>query len=176
MFVCMVLGMGMNITPAYLITVVIAAPALIKLGLLPIAVHLFIVYFAALAGVTPPIAVTSFTAAGIAGADPMQTGIAGIKLGIAGFLAPYLFVLNNALLFQGTILQIILTLVLTCISLFSLMMFLEGWWKQKINVLPRILLALGGLLTLPLFLNPQKIIAGLIILFIAYFLMKKKLS
>jgi len=172
MMVCLILGMGMNITPAYLITVVIAGPALVKLGIIPIAAHLFIVYFAALAGVTPPIAVTSFTAAGISGADHMKTGIAGFKLGIAGFVVPYLFVFNNALLLQDTILNIVLTFVLTCISLFAFMLALEGWWKKKISIMPRIMLAVGSLLVLPIYMSLVKIIPGLILLIIVYFLIK----
>ena len=172
MVVCLILGMGMNITPAYLITVVIAGPALIKLGIIPIAAHLFIVYFAAMAGVTPPIAVTSFTAAGISGADPMKTGIAGVKLGIAGFIVPYLFIFNNALLLQGSILNIILSFVFTCLSLFALLIALEGWWSKKISVIPRVLLAIVGLLTLPLFMNYVKIISGIILFIIVYFLIK----
>ena len=83
----------------------------------------------------------SYTAAGISGADPMQTGIAGVKLGIAGFVVPYLFVFNNALLLQGSILNTILTSVFTCLSLFVFMLALEGWWKKKITVIPRTMLA-----------------------------------
>ena len=173
MVVCLILGMGMNITPAYLITVVIAGPSLIKLGIFPIAAHLFIVYFAALAGVTPPIAVTSFTAAGISGADPMKTGIAGVKLGLAGFVVPYLFVYNNALLMQGSPLRIILTFIITCLSMFALLLAVEGWWSNKISVILRILLAISGLLILPLFMNPIKITSGIILLIIVSFFMKK---
>ena len=172
MIVCLILGTGMNISPAYLITVVIAGPALIELGVLPIAAHLFIVYFAALASVTPPVCLASFTAAGISGADPMKTGIAGVKLALAGFVVPYLFIFNNALILQGTILNIVLTFVLTCLSLFVLMVALEGWWKKKISVITRIMLAVGGLLILPIYMNLVKIISGIILLIIIYLLIK----
>ncbi len=176
MLICLVLGMGMNISPAYLITVTIAGPALLKIGTDPMAAHLFVVYFAALAGVTPPVAVTTFTAAGIAGSDPMKSGITGFRLGIAGFIVPYLFVFNPALLLKGSVSEIIIALLLACIGLVAIIAAGEGWLRNKINRVERIILGIAGILILPFPIGIYLKIVGFILLVISYYINKRNES
>ncbi len=102
MVTCMILGMGLPSIPAYLITATMAAPALIQLGIEPLVAHLFVFYFAMFANITPPVALAAFAAAGISGGNAVRTGFASMKLSMAGFIVPYLFVYNSALLLRGT--------------------------------------------------------------------------
>lgn len=98
MITCIILGMGLPSIPAYIITATMAAPALTKLGISPLAAHMFVFYFAILANLTPPVALAAFAGAGIAKGDPMQTGFQAVKLASAGFLVPYVFAYSPALL------------------------------------------------------------------------------
>jgi TRAP transporter 4TM/12TM fusion protein len=95
MFTCMILGLGVPSIPAYIITSTIAAPALAKLGILPAAAHLFAFYFAMFANITPPFGLVSFAAAGLSGGDPVKTCVQAVKLAIAGFIVPYIFVYKD---------------------------------------------------------------------------------
>jgi TRAP transporter 4TM/12TM fusion protein len=96
-----VLGTGIPTTAAYIIAVTVGAAALGKLGVAVLAAHLFVFYYAVLSDLTPPDAVTAFAAANIAGSEMMATGLEAFRLGIAGFLVPFAFVLHPELLLQG---------------------------------------------------------------------------
>ena len=89
---CLVMGMGVPSAPAYLIVAIVMGPALEQLGVPTIAAHLFMLYFGVLSVVTPPVALAAFAAAPIAGSPPMATGVAALRLSIAGFIVPFLFV------------------------------------------------------------------------------------
>lgn len=96
-----VLGMGMPTTPAYIIMVSLLVPALIKLGVIQPAAHMFAFYFAILSAITPPVALAVFAAAGLAKADLWESGWAAMKVGAAGFIVPFMFVYEPALLLIG---------------------------------------------------------------------------
>ena len=89
---CIVMGMGVPTGAAYLIIAIVLGPALERLGLPTIAAHLFVVYFGVLSVVTPPVALAAFAAAPIAGAKPMETGFEAVRLAIAGFIIPFIFI------------------------------------------------------------------------------------
>ena len=95
---------------------VILAPAIVKMGIPPIAAHMFIFYFGLLSNLTPPVAVASFVAAGLAGSDMWRTGITGLKLAASAYLLPFLFVLNPALLMQGSWLEIVIVIITAVVS------------------------------------------------------------
>lgn len=99
------LGMGMPTAAVYIVLSIILAPALTRMGMVPMAAHLFIFYFGLLSMLTPPVAVASYTAGALAGAGLWQTGIAGMQLGAGAFILPFLFALNPALLGYGTLLE-----------------------------------------------------------------------
>jgi TRAP transporter 4TM/12TM fusion protein len=142
-----VLGTGIPTTPAYIIAVTVASYALSKFGVAPLAAHLFVFYYAVLADLTPPDAVTSFAAANIAGAEPMATGIEGFKLGLAGFLVPFAFVFQPALLLQGDVVQIAVSVALTALGVVSLAAGVIGYLLTPLNALQRaLLLCASGLL------------------------------
>lgn len=147
MVTCMILGMGLPSIPAYIITVTIAAPALIQLGIVPLAAHLFCFYFAMFANITPPVALASFAAAGISGGNPMKTGIVSVKLALAGFIIPYMFVYNNQLLLIDThLLQGIQVAVTACIGVFLISAAVEGFLYAKVNLLMRVIMMIGAFL------------------------------
>ena len=96
-----VLGMGMPTTPAYIVMVSLLVPALIKLGVVTPAAHMFAFYFAILSAITPPVALAVFAAAGLAKADMWESGWAAMRIGAAGFIVPFMFVYEPALLMIG---------------------------------------------------------------------------
>ncbi|MFZ5652251.1 MAG: TRAP transporter permease, partial [Bacillota bacterium] len=118
---CIILGMGMPTTAVYIVAATMAAPALIKIGVLPIAAHLFAFYFGNISNITPPVALAAFAGAGIAGANPNQVGWTAVRLGVAAFIVPFMFVYAPELLIQqGTPLQIILAIVTATIGVIGL--------------------------------------------------------
>lgn len=100
--IAIILGMGMPTAAVYIVLSIILAPALTRMGMEPLAAHLFIFYFGLLSMLTPPVAVASYTAAALAGASMWKTGMAGMQLGAGAFILPFLFALNPSLLGFGT--------------------------------------------------------------------------
>ncbi|MPM38776.1 hypothetical protein SDC9_85406 [bioreactor metagenome] len=147
MVTCMILGMGLPSIPAYLITATMAAPALIQLGVPDIAAHMFVFYYAMFANLTPPVALASFAAAGISGGDPMKTGLQSVKLALAGFIVPYMFVYNTSLLLIDTTPMIAIRVIITSmIGVFMIGASAEGYLNGKINFVLRIAAFAGSLL------------------------------
>ena len=147
MVTCMILGMGLPSIPSYIITSTIAAPALVTLGIPPIAAHMFCFYFAMFANLTPPVALAAFAAAGIAGGSPTKTGWASVKLALAGFILPYMFVYNTELLLLDTpIAKGIQVAITAAIGVFLISVAVEGFLFRKVNAVLRILCFAGAYL------------------------------
>ncbi len=147
MVACIVLGMGLPSIPTYIITSTMAAPALIELGIEALVAHLFVFYFGIFANITPPVALASFAAAGIAGGNQMRTGFVSMKLAIAGFIVPYLFVYNNSLLLTNTTLgEGILVVTTSVIGVVMLGVAAEGFLMTKMPAVLRLVLAGGAIL------------------------------
>lgn len=177
MLTCMILGMGLPSIPAYIITVTIAAPALIELGIIPLAAHLFCFYFAMFANITPPVALASFAAAGISGGSPMKTGVVSIKLALAGFIIPYMFVYNNSLLLIDTsFIQGIQVAITACVGVFLISAAVEGHLYTKVNIVIRAIMLVGAFLLIDSGLITDIIGIGTLIftVFIQKMLMKKQ--
>ncbi|MGB8713059.1 MAG: TRAP transporter fused permease subunit, partial [Onishia taeanensis] len=127
-----VLGIGMTVTAAYIFLAVALAPALIQGGgLEPMAVHMFILYWGMLSFITPPVALGAFAAATVAGARPMETGLQAMRLGSVIYFIPFMFVLNPALIMQGTPLEI--TLVF-CQAVLGIVLFASAMQGYLIGV------------------------------------------
>jgi TRAP transporter 4TM/12TM fusion protein len=118
--VCLVMGMGVPVTASYIIVAVIAAPALTRLGVMPIAAHLFVYYFAVLADITPPVCIAAYAAAGLAGANPMKTGFTATKLGIAAFIVPFIFCYDPSLLGLGDPFHVIISMLTASLGIIAL--------------------------------------------------------
>ncbi len=135
---CIILGMGVPTTAAYVIVSALCAPILIKMGVLPIAAHMFVFYFAVISAITPPVALAAYAGAHIAGCDMMKTGIQATKLGISAFLMPFMFVYSPALLMEGSVAEILRCLVTCLIGSFGLAMAVEGYLSGKLHIIFRV--------------------------------------
>lgn len=145
MITCIILGMGMPTTAAYILSAVIMAAALEELGIPRLASHMFIFYFSILSMVTPPIALCAYAAAGISGSDIMSTGVKAFQLSLAGFLVPYVFVFNTALLMQGTLFEILRVSLGCAFGVWGLAGFVVGFFFGKLSYFVRFLLLLAAL-------------------------------
>lgn len=147
MITCMILGMGLPSIPSYLITATIAAPALVELGQPELAAHLFCFYYAMFANLTPPVALASFAAAGLSGGSPMKTGWQSVRLALAGFIIPYMFMYNPQLLLENvTLLSGTQVVISSCIGVVMIAAAVEGYLFGNLNWLMRILSMAGALL------------------------------
>ncbi|MBO8168392.1 MAG: TRAP transporter permease [Thermoanaerobacteraceae bacterium] len=147
MVTCIILGMGMPTTAVYIVAATMAAPALVKINVDPLAAHLFVFYFGNISNVTPPVALAAFTGAGIAGADPTKVGWTAARLAIAGFIIPYMWVYSPALIAQGEPLHILTSAVTAIIGVIALGMAAQNYFLRKTTKLERLLL-LGAALML----------------------------
>ncbi|MBO6538027.1 MAG: TRAP transporter permease [Rhizobiaceae bacterium] len=147
MIVAIVLGMGMPTSGAYIIMATLLAPALINMGVPVIAAHMFIFYFACLSAITPPVALASYAAAGIAGANPTTTSLQAFRCAMAAYIVPFMFVYEPALLMIGTPAQIVLTLVTAVVGIVALAGSAEGYFFSPANTIwQRCALFAAGLL------------------------------
>jgi TRAP transporter 4TM/12TM fusion protein len=140
--ILILLGMGMPTVAVYTLGVALLAPILIgKLGLPVMAVHLFLVFYATLSAITPPVAVANFTAGAIAGANPAALGPYACKLTVGGFMVPFFFLFNPGLLFQGSLAEIVVAFVVGALMVVYGSLALHGWWgKSRIPWLARCML------------------------------------
>jgi len=176
MIASIILGMGLPTTAKYIILAIMAAPALIQLGVLPLAAHMFILYFGVIADLTPPVAVAAYAGAGIAGGNTMRTGFNAVKLAVAGFIIPFVFAINPALMGLGG--SPLLTIQLTVTSLTGVLALgaaTSGFLLVKTEFYERIILfAIAILLISPDLLTDILGVAGvLFILFLQYRKLKK---
>ncbi|MDD3515501.1 MAG: TRAP transporter permease, partial [Synergistaceae bacterium] len=155
MIAAIILGMGLPATPCYIITATIAAPALQQMGVHPLAAHFFAFYYGTMSAVVPPVALTSYTAAGLAGARPFKVAVSALGLALSGLLLPYLFVYNPDLLFIDFVLpKYLLDVVTAIIGVFSLSCGIIGMFKRDMSFLERALFILAGILMV----NPLRIL------------------
>ncbi len=147
MITAIILGMGVPTTANYVITSTIAAPAIIQLGVPVLCAHMFVFYFGIIADVTPPVALAAFAGAGIAGGNPLKTGINASKLAIAAFIIPYMFVYAPELLMvEATPVSVILATLSALIGMVALSSSLIGYLADNCRKAERVLLIVGGLL------------------------------
>lgn len=147
MVACIILGMGLPTTACYIVAVIVAAPALVKLGVEPIVAHLFVLYFACLSNITPPVALASYTAAGVSGSNPSQVSWIAVRLGIAGFLVPFMFAFSPSLLLQDdNYVQVALSVGTALLGVYALGASVIGYWRVELNMAERVVLFAVALL------------------------------
>ena len=139
------LGMGMPTTPAYIIMTSLLVPALIKLGVVKPAAHMFAFYFAILSAITPPVALAVYAASGLARSELWSTGLAALRVGAAGFIAPFMFVYEPALLMIGDWSQILHACVTALFGILMLSAGLHGYWIARSRAWQSTLLIAGGI-------------------------------
>ena len=150
-FVSMILGMGLTTTAVYITLAALVIPAIVNMGVDPMAANLFAFYFGLVSAITPPVALASFAAAGIAGANPMTTGWISMRLGISKYILPFVFVYNPGMLFVGDWVSIIVSITSGFGGLYALTIFTEGWIMEKAGWPTRILAAAAS----PLLFHPD---------------------
>jgi TRAP transporter 4TM/12TM fusion protein len=146
MIASLILGMGLTTTAVYITLAALVIPALVKMGVEPISGHLFAFYFGLVSAITPPVALASFAAAGIAGSNPMQTGFHSFRLGIAKYILPFVFVFAPGMLFVGTWYQILLSILGGFAGIYALTITTEGWLFTKVGWPVRIVMCICALL------------------------------
>ena len=146
MCIAILLGMGMPTTAAYAVAASVVAPGLVNLGIPLLTAHFFVFYFAVVSAITPPVALASFAAAGISGANPLETSVASFKIGIAAFVVPFMFFYNSTLLMEGEALAVIIAFVTATGGIFLLACAVQGWFIGSIaNRSVRLLLVAAAL-------------------------------
>lgn len=155
MVVSLIMGMGVPTTAAYLVLASLVAPTMIQLGIPPLAAHMFIFYFGCISSITPPVALAAYAGAGLAGCDPNKTGYKAFRLAFCSFLMPYLFVYNPVLLMEGSVLDILWSLVTALIGAYLLASGFEGfffrwslkWFERPLMILGAVMLIVPGMVT-----------------------------
>ena len=133
-----ILGMGMPTPAAYIILAVLLAPGLIEAGVPVLAAHLFVMYCAGVSAITPPVALASYAAAAIADSDPWRTSLTALKLGLASFIVPFMFVFAPSILGLGSGFEIAINSLAAIIGVTALAASLIGWFLISMNALLRV--------------------------------------
>ncbi len=145
MFASIVLGMGLTTTAVYITLAVLVIPALVALGVVPIAAHMFAFYFGVIGCVTPPVAMAAFAAAGVAGSKPMETGWTATRIAITAFIVPFMFVYNPELLWIGSLSAILISFCTAIVGVVILSSSVIGWLYRKTYLLERVILFIAAM-------------------------------
>jgi TRAP transporter 4TM/12TM fusion protein len=145
-----ILGMGLPTTPAYIIQAALLVPALIELGVHPLAAHFFVLYFACLSSITPPVSLAVYAAVAIGHGNLWRTGLHALRLGLVGFIVPFVFVFSPALLMIGSGMKIVQVVLTTTFAVCAFAAGVSGWMKRPLLGYERILMIVsGGFLIVP---------------------------
>jgi TRAP transporter 4TM/12TM fusion protein len=146
MLVSLVLGMGLPTSAVYVVLATLVVPAMVQMGVEPLAAHMFVFYFGVLANVTPPVAIAAYAAAGLAGANATTTGVVAFKIALAGFLLPFMWVYNPALLLQGGPLEVAVAVATGALGIVTLASAVQGYlFGTRSGWHHRLLLGFGAL-------------------------------
>ena len=143
---CMLLGMALPTVAAYLVGVILFVPCLRALGISALCANMFVFYYGIMAQITPPVCVASYTAAGIADANAMKTGIKGFTFAMVGFLVPFVFVYNPAILLEGNVVEIVIGAAQMLLGTFFLAVTVAGYFKRNFKPFERVALFIAALL------------------------------
>jgi len=149
MITCIIMGMGLPTSACYILTSTVAAPVLVMLDIIPLQAHMFVFYFGILASITPPVATGAYAAAGLAGSDPNRTGWTALRIAVAGFIIPYMFIYCPELLLPDNIsmLTILRVVATSMIGVKALGWAVEGYYSRQLTWVERIM-ALAGAVSL----------------------------
>ncbi len=148
MVISIFLGMGLPTTGAYILASALGAPILVKMGIAPLAAHMFVFYFAVISNITPPVALACFAASSISGASPNKIGFQAVRLGFLAFVVPFAFCYDGGLLLQSNALANILAIATAIVSVLALGYFWVGYIKHPIPFWMRGILLIAGIIAL----------------------------
>jgi TRAP transporter 4TM/12TM fusion protein len=146
--VSILLGMGLPTVGVYVLLAALVAPAMVEVGIHPIAAHLYVMYFGMMSMITPPVAVAAFAAASIARADPMRTGWEACRFGWSAYVVPFLFVLSPTLLLIGPADAVALAIVTAVLGIWLVSIAMIGYFMRPMGALLRAAFGVSGLLAL----------------------------
>ena len=146
--VSIILGMGLPTIGVYVMLAVLVAPALVKVGVPPLAAHLFILYFGMMSLITPPVAPAAYVAAAIAQAPSMATGWTAMRFGWSSYIVPFLFVYSPAILMQGSIVDIVTVTITSLFGIWLICAAMTGYFTRVLPFQKRILFAAAGIMLL----------------------------
>ena len=146
--VCIILGMGLPTAGVYVLLAALVAPAMVKVGITPMAAHLYVMYFGMMSMITPPVAIAAYAAAGLARADPMRTGWEACRFGWSAFVVPFLFVLSPTLLLMGAADAVAFAVVTAVLGIWLVSIAMIGYFMRPISAPLRMLFAIAGILAL----------------------------
>jgi TRAP transporter 4TM/12TM fusion protein len=174
MISALILGMGMPTPPAYIFIAALGAPAIIQMGVMPIQAHLFVFYFACISTITPPVAISAYAGANIAGAPVFKTGIEATRLGIVAYIVPYMFVYGPSLLLIGSLGEIVHTLLTAILGTIALAVGVQGWLYDKLSLVVRFMcIACALLLLIPGLVSDFAGIAFLLVIGLLFILRRR---
>ena len=143
----LILGMGVPTAPNYVITSMVAAPALLKLGVNPIAAHMFVLYFGIISDVTPPVCLSALAASSIAKSNPIKTGVLATRNAVSGFLIPFVFVLSPMILLIGNdYRRLLFDLPTATLGIVGISAAMAGYFMDRLGVYEIALLIAGGIM------------------------------
>lgn len=174
MIACIILGMGLPTTANYVVTATIAAPALINdFMVAPLAAHMFVFYFGIVADITPPVCLAAYAGAGIAKANPFKTGVTAVKLAIAAFIIPYIFIYNPMLVLVDVVVwKLIIGVLAAVLGMIGVSSAVIGFFIRNSRIWERlVLLGAGLMLIIPEFLSSG---IGLVLISIIWFIQRKR--
>ncbi len=143
--ICIILGMGMPTIGVYVLLATLVAPALVEVGIEPIAAHMFILYFGMMSMITPPVAIGAFAAATLSGADPMRTGYAAMRFGWLAFVIPFMFVASPTLLMHGSPFLVLIDFLTALTGTCLVSMAIMGYLFRHLGLLERLIFGTAGL-------------------------------
>jgi len=146
--VSIILGMGLPTIGVYVMLAILVAPALVKVGVPPLAAHLFILYFGMMSLITPPVAPAAYVAAAIAGAPSMATGWTAMRFGWSSYIVPFLFVYSPAILLKGSLGDIVMVTVTSLAGIWLICAAMTGFFIKVMNLGTRVAFALAGIMLL----------------------------
>jgi len=145
MCISIVLGMGMPTTAAYAVAAAVVAPGLVNLGIPVLTAHFFVFYFAVMSAITPPVALAAYAGAALSGSDPMKTSVESFKIGLAAFVVPFMFFYSQAMLMQGSWLEILHVFLTASLGIYMLAAAVQGWFFGALGLPLRLVLLIAAL-------------------------------
>lgn len=151
MISALVLGCGMPPTAVYIIMAALTVPPLLKIGIHPVAAHMFVFHFSTIGAITPPVALAAYAAATISAGNPMKTGFMAFRVGLIAYIVPFMFAYSPALVAQGSLFEVLLALATACLGVVCISACVQGfflrpfyWWARPIFLVAGLLLVKGG--------------------------------
>ncbi|MCL2706126.1 MAG: TRAP transporter fused permease subunit, partial [Spirochaetaceae bacterium] len=148
MLMCLVLGLGVPTTANYIIMTIMTVPIMVKVGVMPLAAHLFCFYFGIMSEITPPVAITSYTASAIGGTSFWMTTFHATRLAAVVYIVPFIFVFNTSMLLgtEKLTVSIVIVVITAVIGAICFAIGMAGFIRRKMFAIERIILCGGAVL------------------------------